>query len=83
MIFINVFTVYDFLIFYIFFEAIVIPMFLLLVFEVVDLEKFMLPINFFYIHYLDLFLFYLLFYLYILVKVLHLMIFFYIIFIML
>lgn len=54
----NVFTVSDFFLFYFFFESIVIPMFFLIVFEVVVHVKFTHLINFFYILYLVLFLYY-------------------------
>jgi len=53
----NVFTSMDLFFFYVYFEGIVIPMFLLIVFEEVEIEKFMHLINFFYIPFLDLFLF--------------------------
>lgn len=46
---INVFSSSDLFFFYIFFEGIVIPMFLLIVFEEADLVKFMLLINFLFI----------------------------------
>lgn len=41
----------DFFIFFIFFEAIVVPMFFLIVFEEVGVEKFMHHINFMFILY--------------------------------
>ena len=58
MIFNKCFFNTDFFFFYIFFESIVIPMFLLIVFEEVDREKFTQPTNFLFILYLVLFLFY-------------------------
>ena len=45
---INVFSTSDLFIFYIFFEAIVIPMFILIVFEAVVLVRFMQLISFFF-----------------------------------
>ena len=42
----NVFSCIDLFIFYIFFEAVIIPMFIIIVYEVVVVEKFMLRINF-------------------------------------
>lgn len=51
MIIIYIFSVLDFFCFYIFFEGIVIPMFLLIVFEEVVQEKFMRHINFLFILY--------------------------------
>lgn len=53
----NIFTSMDLFFFYIFFEGIVIPMFLLIVSEEVGLEKYTLLINFLFIPYLALFLF--------------------------
>ncbi len=58
---INVFSVLDFFFFYIFFEGIIIPMFFLIVCGEVVHVKYMLLINFFYIHYLVQFLYYYLF----------------------
>ena len=46
----NVFASMDLFFFYIYFEGIVIPMFLLIVYGVVVVEKFMLLINFLFIH---------------------------------
>ncbi len=51
MIIIYVFSVLDFFCFYVFFEGIVIPMFFLIVFEEAVVVKFMLRINFLFIHY--------------------------------
>lgn len=67
----NVFTSMDFFFFYVYFEGIVIPMFMLIVFGAVVVVKFMLLINFFYIHYLDPFSFYYVLLASILIKVLH------------
>jgi NADH-quinone oxidoreductase subunit M len=47
----NVFTSLDLFFFYIYFEGVVIPMFFLIVFEVVEVVRFMLHINFLFIHY--------------------------------
>ena len=47
----NVFASMDLFFFYIYFEGIVIPMFLLIVYEVVVVEKFMLRINFLFTRY--------------------------------
>jgi NADH-quinone oxidoreductase subunit M len=49
LLFINVFLSLDFFYFFIFFEAIVIPMFLFVEFEVVECVKFMLLINYLFI----------------------------------
>lgn len=46
-----IFSSLDFFFFYIYFEGIVIPMFLLIVYEEVVLVKFMLLINFLFILY--------------------------------
>lgn len=55
---INVFSSLDFFFFYIFFEGIIIPMFFLIVYEVVVHVKFTRLINFLFILYLVLFLYY-------------------------
>jgi NADH:ubiquinone oxidoreductase subunit 4 (subunit M) len=49
MVIINVFASLDLFFFYIYFEGIVIPMFFLIVYEEVEVEKFMLLINFLFI----------------------------------
>jgi NADH-quinone oxidoreductase subunit M len=54
----NVFTSMNFFFFYVYFEGIIIPMFLLIVYGVVGHEKYMPLINFLYIPYLVQFLFY-------------------------
>lgn len=48
---INVFSISDLFFFYMFFEGIVIPMFLIIVYEVVVVVKYMRHINFLFIHY--------------------------------
>lgn len=53
----SVFTTLDFIYFYMYFEWVVLPLFLLIVYMVVGVEKFMPLINFLYIHWLVLFLF--------------------------
>lgn len=49
--FLNIFSSVDMVYFYVFFEAVVVPMFLLIVFGVVVLEKCMHLIYFLSIHY--------------------------------
>lgn len=54
----NIFASLDLFFFYIYFEGVIIPMFLLIAYEVVVVVKFMLHINFFYILYLVPYLYY-------------------------